>query len=500
MFLYQSSSTKVQKRAHGTTNSGRTDEVFAQISSASIPPNPKALARVGALLQELEEGRESARNEIKDVIVSDPGLGLYYLSNIRGILSSATLPEDPLSPIYSLSHLELKQLLNVPASIISKHRINEAAAPQLLRLQHTLIASSCAANLSKQLSIEEGKAFSLVNVSQSALNLLAFSYPTQFHKALFNKRRYRASLEESLRSLVGVKADNLVNKLARKVGLPTSLLLDLQLSQRGGPFDFSNLPEEPSVLSIARIGDLLAKANDSEHYPEALAQWEKVEKQLEDRGFDNPKDEILANIKDFMTDIGSPSGLPYQSSLFPLQRKTEKELDSATRPPSESNLSIKKLPERLKPVFEKIYSNLASNPKEVSVQALRICIEELFPTLGVYSGCLYIAKGSNLTLNPSLHFGKVRVDRKILELHANNPISQSIFSNLPQQFDSGMGRIAICGALADCQKQAVLFMEFEPKEYSALADKTFTIFHAIAATLVDVMGQRDRHGQKNKLP
>lgn len=484
MFLYQPPQpSRTRKRNQGNTNTARTDEVFEQILSAALPANPKALNRVRELVQSSPD-----RGALAKELISDAGLALYFLTHARAVLNLDHLPEDPLSSLESMSDLQLRHLFDVSPSQISKHRISEAGPPQLLRLQHTFIASNSAASLSRQFFLSEGKAFSLVQLQQSALNLMAWSYPSQFHKALFNQRRFKASLHESLSSLVGVRPENLVNKLARKIGLPTSLMLDLQLAQRTSETELTVVPTTPSPITLAGLGDLLARANDVEHYPDALAQWSKIETQLEDRGIANPKDELHESIKSFVAELGAQNSLPYQAGLFPTQERTKPDSSQIQTELVRHNQYLRKVPESLRPLFERVYSLV--QPNQLSVEALQILIEGLVPVLGVASGCLYLAKGEKLELNPTLNFGKIKRDRPSFHLHSSHPVPQSLFSTLPQQFDSGSGLFSVCGALPECHKQCVLLLDFEPAVYERLGDQFFSIFHAFSLTLVDVLGQR----------
>lgn len=477
----------MRKRTLGNTNSARTDEVFDKISLASIPANPNALARIKSLIEsDIPESPEH-RNEIIREVIGDPGLGYFYLTHLRSALNLDIIPESPLTPILTMSTSELKRFFDVKASEISKHRLSDAGPPQILRHQHSFIASRAAANLAHQFSLDQGKAFSLVQMNQSAMNLLAWSYPTQFHKALFNKRRFKAPIEESLSSLVGVRAENITNKLAKKIGMPTSLLLDLQMTQRAGAIDLTNLPSSPTALSVARLGDLLAKANDQEHYPEALSQWLRVEKQLEERGLVSPKTEIQDNIKSFINEIGGQSSLPYSMALFQTQEPKKSEITTKFADPSILNPFFRKVPEKLKPIFEAAYEEIETG--YLSAKALQILVEDLAPAIKVKSGCLYLMKGDKLTLQPTLNFGSIKRARDNISVHANSPVAQSIFSGVPHQFDSS-GDITICGSLQNCQKQAVLTLEFDRSSYKDLGDKSFAIFSALCASLVDAMGQK----------
>lgn len=483
MFIYHTSpATKIRKRSARTTNSAHTDEVFEKISSASIPANPAALLR----LQQLIKGDSAHldRTAIIREIISDPGLGLFYLSHIRSAIGLTVLPENPLLPLQTMSGTELQGLFRVKVSDISKHRLSEAGPPQLLRHQHTFIANKAATNLARQYAIDEGKTFSLVQMSQSALNLIAWSYPVQFHKALYNKRRFKASLEESISSLVGVSTEKIMDKLARKIGLPANLILDLK-----GPKE-SDLPDiySPSAFSLAQIGDLLAQANDREHYPEALEQWERIEQQISEKGFESPSEEIRSEIQSFTKELGAKTALPYQMGLFPV---SDKYLKTDLVPDSSHLLNpyLRKVPEKMRMVLEDSYKHIKKDA--LSSQSLQILVEKLIPELDLISGCLYLLKKDDLTLQPCLNFGRTKKPRSEIALYSANPIAQSVFSSIPQKLDLPSGEVMICGSLPECNKQAVLIMDFSSASYLNLGGNTFNIFNAFALALVDAMGQRE---------
>ncbi len=478
MFLYEPPDPpKVKRRSAGSANQSRVEEVFDELWKDSLPPNPQALSRAQQLVRQSKVNHKELAKEI----IADPGLGLHYLKKVRALGESDIMPADPLELLPSLSQEQLLEIFDKPAEAISKHDMKKATPAQLLRMQHSYISAKASANLSRQMSVPEGQSFTLSQLAQITLNLLAWNYPSQFQRALLYKRRYRTDISETLNSLIGVDPKALNTKLIKTLGLPIRFIEDLKTLQNTKNVGLQN-PSEP--IALVQAGELLARANDVEHFPEALNQWSEVEDQIDRLGLESPRIEIEHEIKNFMSELGVENNLPFKSALFPLKEA----VIQAKQLSSDSNPFIRKLPQSLQDDFRSIYQIIHKDT--FSAAGLKFLAEKVAGSTGVHSGYLYLLKPDNQTLSVTLNFGQYKKKHRDLQITSNDPVAQSIFSAMPLTIELDDKLVLVCCSLQNCKKQAVLALEWDVSRYASIATYATPLLQAFAFTLVDVMGQR----------
>jgi hypothetical protein len=476
VFIYQAPEPpRLKRRAVGSSNASHNDLIFDEIWQACLPPNPKSLERINEIISKPKIDFAALKYEL----ISDPGLALYYLKRISHLSESNILPIDPLDYIKTISLNELDKLFNISPQQISSHKLSSSSSGQLLRLQHSFIATKAAANISRQLNVPAGISFALSHVSQAAINLLAFKYPSQFQRALLNKRRYRTPIEETLSTLTGINLNTINLKILKLLGLPIQLQKEIELSQKNKIFDptFNSNP-----ITLVGMGDLLARANDIEHFPEALTQWHQIEERMEKLGLESPRNEIEKEMRSFMNELGVNS-LPYKSSLFNFEAVEEH--SNVTK--VSVNKYVVKLPESLNQDFLQVYRHIKKH--EFSQTALKNYVEKLAPKLKIESGCLYLLRSDNSVLSAALNFGRIKRKRTNLQIESADPIAQSLFASSPFIQDQGDGIVLSCCALQKSNKQGVILLEFIQTEFEAIATFAPNLIQALTQTLVDIIGQ-----------
>lgn len=457
-----------------------SDRTWQKIRDNWLPISSEALRIIKKRLHHGQYSKD--RDQLIDDIKSDPGLFLYVTRALATSTTSTTEELNPLSTIRSLQDSELNELLDVPPSKISGHRLTRMSKQQALRLQYSLLTAHTAAELAKQSPTSADDAFASSMLRQIGLDLLAWNFPTQYEGAVRKQRLEQVDLDQTLEELLGVSPTTIGKHFAEEWKLNNNIRNSLNCAAVAA--DEPQAPDETlNMNEILELAELHAQSKDEENYPDAtttLAERSyKYMGTIDCTVFERTEQKVYDVITNNVPDNHVIDSLPLIASLSLKSSNRARRLFA-------SNSHIQKCTPDVQQLFEEAYKQI--NDQEYSYDALKALGEIVVPMLGFPRGCVYLQQGSDLALNPMFTFGDENLDYywNLLTTHRTE-IFCALNSTIPLRHQThGINNrttTQICGNLDNFSRPGVLYLELLEESARFAGHPTVTYFHAIRTTV-----------------
>src|SRR5262249_37415849 len=151
---------------------------------------------------------------------------------------------------------------------------------QALRFRESLLSASAAEILASKNAIDPEDGFSCGLLRQLGLTLIAWNYPRVYNRAM-ECITPNEGLDFQLQKVLGFSPSLLGLTFAQRWNLSDEILVALgdrkkRFSVSASERSDSGAQHVGEMLSkICEVSEALARANDPEHYPTALRDWEE---------------------------------------------------------------------------------------------------------------------------------------------------------------------------------------------------------------------------------
>jgi len=455
------------------------------LKKGGLPANVDVLENIKTNLSSgtYRKDRLALAKELK----SDPALFTHYLKRLYSTGNAELGLQDPLEALKVLEDEQLIKIFDVTPSEISVHSLSKSGKQQALRLQHTLISSHTAEVIAVKSDVAPGLAYSSAVLRQLALNLIAWNYPTIYSKALANIRARGGDLITELQRQLGVSPLQIASRLMADWNLGAGLRNTVVPDDNRANLQTEN--KKLDVNSICEIAELYAKSHDRANFPEAEAQWRKLEPVLkEEYGanlFEEVEHVILESVSKYQASAPSVFSAPLLAKALPEVTVTDEQ---------RARLGLNQFALRLTPSAREAFSQAyhKMEPGSVSVESIRQIVEAVFPLSGFTRGCLYLSSKDGTSLKPTLRLGDMPLTSyQVMDHKEQHPIVDCLVATVPLKWNGkgirGNDTEIVAGSLGALRHPGVLYLELSEALSKRDLAEILLAFHALRKAFLDFL-------------
>lgn len=454
------------------------------VSDRWFPINSAQLARIN---DGLSAGRYAADVvSLYADIRSDFALFTYCLRELASMLrrNGATVPTDPLEMFTTAGLDTLKEILAVDERTISHHRLKGMSPLQQKRFEEALLSATTAQALGPTSGVDGSMCFSTALLRQLGLTLIAWNYPMAYERAI-RSLQGDATLDEAIAQILGYSPGLLAVRILESWGIDEATVAPL----RGDDVDLTpsdavtSASTAPTLATICRVGEALARANHPDIYPSAERDWAEAQSAIETRlGADG-----ISNIRAAFTEQCAS----YAESLSPMfsggivvdpeYRQFSMRYDGLR----DRNPYIARCRPHIEKRLHSFYSELAQATR-IDERLIALLARDVVPAAGFTGGIVFTVDPFLTKLMPQLAIGQPCTHRVSgVELNSlADPISRAFESIAPVTTNvdvaAGGRLVSIAGVLGYSQRIGVLMLEIPRQTYVQSAEAHLTHFKAIA--------------------
>ena len=443
------------------------------------------------------------KNIDDDIYQDDVELLLLDLSKDLGLFTRCIsqlkqlVDEDEVDPMRALRSLDIANLIHVVRPFLEEsetHSFENSSPLQNGRIQEAMISKSAAQTLAPAFGLSEDLAVASASLRQLGFALIAWNYPSVYAEAISKlTREPSASLEHLIAKKLGFTPSLLASRLAYEWGLPVDLCKALYKPD-------SSLHEDAqiisgvtnSLLTLCRIGEALARANQPDVYPTARDDWEVANQEIQDnigaRGVEVIRERFVENCRYY---IGSVPDL-FRAGLL-LDPAFERDFGNADGIHT-SNPFLEHCSPVVRDRLNELYSHLKVDTR--SEAPLRFLMHDVVPTARFTGTCVYTLDPQSESLLPQLSSGLIglRTATNVYlteESGQPDPISEAYLSENALHERSGMSANALLTALASIfgksQRLGVMYAEIPTPYYESDRRQNQIHFKALCQALNDCL-------------
>ena len=484
------------------------ERAFRHVSSGWLPVQREVLEKVR---KQLDDGRyNSNRAVLTEDLKEDFALYMYCLRELSALVETETVRQfrggkhttenKKLTPreIFQKADLEsIKGILHRPDSEISSHSLNEMNELQALRFRESLLSATAAEVLAGKNDIDPEDGFSCGLLRQLGLTLIAWNYPRVYSRAM-ESITSNEGLDYQLQKVLGFSPSLLGLTFAQRWNLSDEILVALgdrkrkiAVAAESGDGGAKKVGE--MLSKICEVSEALARANDPEHYPTALNDWEEAEEaiaaQLGPNGLQTIFDKAKDHCKQYL--LSAPELQDFSESTAIKERIVDSRYAVSKL---EKNVHLKSCPPAVKEKIAKLYYQL--KPNKILKKNIRTLVFEIMPTAGFKRGCIFMVEPASRMLAPSIKIGDIASDRarpiKLSSALSHFDLVSSAFSLKSPLREEGTGldgrRITmIACSIGQAAPMGVLYLETAEDFVNEIGPDPMPIFRALRQTLADCL-------------
>ncbi len=224
-------------------------------------------------------------SEMVDDIAADFALLAYCFKDLQNRGGDRTPDFNPVTLLRQLTPDELSALLPASEAAASAHRRSRGNLAQLLQTRLAQAAAATVIDFAKALGISCDLLLSIEIHRQLGLSLIAWNYARLFSQALSQSRRGFNSLEDALKSCMGVSPHSLSGSVVRGWRLGNELERALNVaSSRPIALRSGSAEGAGTALTLGRLCEAvetLVRSADPKSFPGAREQWRNWEEILQ---------------------------------------------------------------------------------------------------------------------------------------------------------------------------------------------------------------------------
>lgn len=487
---------------------------YQHTASNWFPVTPAVLSSIRS---RLDSGYYTKnRQALIDDIKSDFSLYLYCLRELQRMLMLDDCSRESsskgkalsgkktrsLSETIQLVPLEyIDEVLSAGMNEISPHSMDELTDMHAYRLREAVLSASTTETMAEKLEIDPDFGFTCALLRQLGLTLIAWNYPNVYHRALRSLDGLEETTEETLdtvlHSALGYSPAMLGARFAQSWGLASEVMAIVNAPEEG-KVSLEELPRtswRQSILleKLCTVGEALARADSPENYPRAKDDWDSalpiIRRHLGPEGiriiYERAKS-LSASYADYAPEVlsvadGAETTLALGS-------------DEYTRSLFEQNEYLQECPEFMQKKIADVYSGL--EPNTISQDTLRSLVQEIIPSLGFDTVCVFMLDPSTSTLSPVLKVGSpVFIQTNPVNIKdyrmGSSQISAGYWQEEPFSKDgtlqTGKKKKFLVGALGLSSRVGVLYLEMAEKPPEGISPKAMTVFRALQQCMNDLL-------------
>jgi len=483
------------------------ERAFRHVSTGWLPVQQSVLQKVRSQLKQgaYFKNKPLLAEDLKE----DFALYMYCLRELSATVQreseqspfSRSLPNTKLSPreIFEKADLEtLEQILTRPDSEISTHSLSNMNELQALRFRESMLSATAAEVLAgkNQLNPEDG--FSCGLLRQLGLTLIAWNYPRVYTRAM-ESITPAEGLDFQLQKVLGFSPSLLGLTFAQRWNLSDDILMALgERKRKAAPTtvdsDEQKAKQVGEMLSkICEVSEALARANDPEHYPTALHDWEEAQEAIASQLGPNGLQTILEKAKEHCKEYLrlTPEMQDFTESAGIKERIVDSRFAVSKL---EKNVHLKSCPAAVKEKITKLYYQL--KPNKILKKNIQTLVFEVVPSAGFRRGCIYMLDPASRVLAPSIKIGDLSADRarpiKLSSALSHFDLVSSAFSlksPLKEEGSSVAGQrvTMIACSLGQNAAMGVFYLETSDDFINEIGPDPMPVFRALRQTLADCL-------------
>ncbi|MDC0357868.1 HDOD domain-containing protein [Oligoflexia bacterium] len=472
----------------------RLERATRHVSDYWFPAN-------SALVDKIKSGLDNGQYESNiDLLMSDLKSDFsLFTSCLRGLLTiMKEAGEEIPSPIHPIALLEesglerLKQILEIEHKRESAHALEAGNDLQIARFQEAMLSASAAEVLSESCEVDADTAYASALLRQLGYALIAWNYPGVYQEAVIALKT-GDQLDVVLAQRLGFSPILLAMRVLHSWDIPLESMVELGLVDQEEDEEGAVFSAVGSMLSeICKVGEALARANSPIGYPGAESDWIEAQGEIERRlganGLALIQEKFLENCDHYLTfipDIFEP-GPAFDVSAF----RALEDVD----PIQAKNPLIALCDMPLQRQLRKLYIALEGTSR--SKENIRFLVDEVIPSGGFTSGCIFTMDPGVMALVPQIELGQLElrkceaVDYSIVTSKADI-VAVAYRSNDPVvgfgQSPSGAMVSAIVGIFGEEQRVGVLYLETPGVAASDFNSDIMIHYRAIRQALNDCL-------------
>lgn len=483
------------------------ERAFRHVSSGWLPVQKDVLNRVR---KQLDDGAyDQSGSKLSEDLKEDFALYMYCLRELSNLVEDETKTRlqqgksagARLTPkqIFSKASRDiLQRIFHRPDSEISPHSLSDMNELQALRFRESLLSASAAEILASKNAIDPEDGFSCGLLRQLGLTLIAWNYPRVYNRAM-ECITPNEGLDFQLQKVLGFSPSLLGLTFAQRWNLSDEILVALgdrkkRFSVSASERSDSGAQHVGEMLSkICEVSEALARANDPEHYPTALRDWEEAEEAIASQLGPNGLQVIFEKAKDHCKQymLTAPELQDFSEGTIIKERIVDSRFAVAKL---EKNIHLKSCPPALKEKITKLYYQI--KPNKILKKNIRTLVFEIVPAAGFKRGCIFMLEPASRMLAPSIKIGDVSADRlrpiKLSSALSHFDLVSSAFSLKSPLREEKIGsdgrRITmIACSIGQSASMGVLYLETGEDFINEVGPDPMPIFRALRQTLADCL-------------
>lgn len=475
----------------------RLERAVTYVNNLWFPVNKELYEKIRA---GLVEGRYDLDLEfLLSDLKGDFALFMYCLRELSLLLKNekgATLQyRTPLELFEAAGALRIKKVLEVEPGKVSRHDTRTMNREQASRLESAFISATASESLASRKELDTDTAYTTALLRQLGLTLIAWNYPSVYHKALAQQGANKP-LEDVLSGVFGFSPEMLALRVVREWGLGAEMRYAVGgkdgLSEEEATREREIGVAGDALAHLCEVGETLARANDPERYPVAIREWQTARAEIELQLGAEGLRVIGEKVKVYCAQYAQQKPELFTNSLdFNPETRIREHTD---RTLLKSNPFVPQCPVELRKRLKDLYAKLGIGP--ASRENVAYLVKQIIPYAGFSGGCVFTIDPETTMLVPRLKIGRlqlrdaepIRVDQ--LNTHGDAVLAAYLCTT-PVTGPLEEGNIAfIAGVLGERQKIGVLYLEL-PRVLVADADTNYVLpFKALRQALHDCLQLR----------
>lgn len=480
------------------------EKAVRHVSDNWLPPQKEVLDKIRL---QLDSGiYETNRTQFATDLKEDFALYMYCLRELTRIveeqqkkmypgLKEQQIPKVTPAELFEKADLNiLKNIFGKEDHEISSHSIEQMNEFQALRFQESILSASTAEVLATKVEVDPEIGFSCGLLRQLGLTLIAWNYPRVYSRAM-ETLTDNESLDLMLTRVLGFSPSLLGLTFAKKWNLSEDILHALGEKRRPvlGKDDNQSQKVGDLLGKICEVGEAFARANNPEHYPSALNDWEAAEetiaKHLGNNGVQLIFQRAHEHCKEYLK--RSPELKEFAESSVIKERIVDSRYASSRL---EKNVHLKQCPPHIKECISKLYHQF--KPNKILKKNVQTLVFEIIPQCGFKRGCIFMLEPASRVLNPAIKIGELAPERtkpiKLSSVLSHFDLVSSAFSLKSPLREEGIDEngkrtTVIAAALGLSAPMGVVYLETSENFLSEIGPDPLPVFRAIRQTLSDCL-------------
>ncbi|MCB0322695.1 MAG: HDOD domain-containing protein [Bdellovibrionales bacterium] len=475
------------------------ERAIRHVSDGWLPPQADVLEKIQ---QRLDAGAyHSDRNALTEDLKEDFALYMYCLRELTEMLNEQhgvehTSVELKLTPMQILRDADLESLRSIlqrSRTQISPHSLDDMNEFQAMRFRENMLSAATAEVLSESAHLDPEMGFSCGLLRQLGLTLIAWNYPRVYSRAVETLTE-ATTLDANLKRVLGFTPTLLGLAFARRWNLSDDVLAAMG-ERRGLSAPAPRSTDAGATLAkICEVGEALARANNPEHYPSALHDWELAQEEIASRIGPSGIQVIYERASTRLAEYAKHA--PELTSFADSTALKEHIVDSqyAVRM-MEKNQHLRHLPEALRNEIKKLYGRF--KPNKILKSNIETLMKEIIPLAGFDKGAVFMYDPERRHLAPAIKLGDVAKER-LRPVAVSTTLAQfdlvtsaySLKTPLREERNDGEGQrvTVIAAALGTITPVGVLYLETAPERADgASTNDALLVFKAVRQCLTDCL-------------